>query len=296
MSYINIWDKVWISCRGPSPLQPLRFEGYEGFTQDLVSRLDVKVAIEAGCGTGSTSIPFTRCGVTVVLLDVSLPALILAKHLFCNLGSLAKVDFVRGDIFSMPFRDACVDLALNGGLLEHFSPSDSTAILREMGRVAGNVMTLVPYRVNFCYWVAKLICKLFKRGWFWGGELERDYTERELHSEFQQAGIRQIVAAKFGYSLGLSQLIATISKRVDDALRAKLTGRLDLRTLYGEASGMMRIMYQALKALAVVSRSRDYLAMAGISAKAETGECKHPSQSCVVSDQTLVRALHVAFI
>ena len=87
------------------------------------------VVVETGCGTAQASGELRR-GAVAVALDFSLPALLEARR-----GKPPHRLFVRGDIRALPFADDTVAGAWNLGVMEHFTPAEGEAILREHLRV-----------------------------------------------------------------------------------------------------------------------------------------------------------------
>jgi len=74
--------------------------------------------LEAGCGRARLSLLLAKQGLSTVGLDLSIPALLVAKHTFRAQGLAGK--FVCGDILCPPFKSYLFDLAFAGGSIEHF--------------------------------------------------------------------------------------------------------------------------------------------------------------------------------
>jgi ubiquinone/menaquinone biosynthesis C-methylase UbiE len=105
-----------------------------------------KFFLEAGCGTARNSLDtsLNHNNLTVVCLDITLDALLIAKKLFEK--NNASGFFVCGDMKSLPFNDGTFDFIFSDGAVEHFKDTQKAIdeffrILRKRGRV----LVTVPY-------------------------------------------------------------------------------------------------------------------------------------------------------
>lgn len=95
--------------------------------------------LEAGCGTARSSLDISlKLGISVVCLDITQDALLIAKRMFKENSALGF--FVRGDMRYLPFKDCSVNFIFSDGALEHFretgmAVSEFFRILDEGGRV-----------------------------------------------------------------------------------------------------------------------------------------------------------------
>ena len=115
-----------------------------------------KRVLDAGAGTGLSSLPLAKRGAEVTLLDIAPAALEIARVYYDEQGQ--KASFVQGSIFEMPFPDDEFDVVWNTGVIEHFNPEQRAAALREMLRTAkpdGIVITLNPSAHASIYSFAK---------------------------------------------------------------------------------------------------------------------------------------------
>jgi len=98
--------------------------------------------LHAGCGSAESDrrIGFTRA--SLVLMDISREALLIAKRE----SKAPNVHLVCGDIFRPPFREASFDGVWNLGVMEHFDPNQAAEILAEFRRV------LRPGHVAILFW------------------------------------------------------------------------------------------------------------------------------------------------
>ncbi len=98
------------------------------------------VFVEAGCGTAESSSRIDPSGRTLVAMDISRLAVRAARRIPVFRGLL------QGDLFRLPFRDGSVNGLWNLGVMEHFTPEEGRALLREFARV------LVPRGVALLFW------------------------------------------------------------------------------------------------------------------------------------------------
>jgi SAM-dependent methyltransferase len=111
--------------------------------------------LEAGCGSGQTSLALARLGrYDVNLLDFSEEALAYARRVFEQAGVQAR--FEVGDVLSGQGTPE-YDLVFNSGVLEHYSFEDQVSFLRGMTRRSRRyVFVLVPNRACYWYWIWRL--------------------------------------------------------------------------------------------------------------------------------------------
>ena len=95
------------------------------------------VFVEAGCGSGQTSIRIVKYNRKLIALDISKKALEEARK------NTKFDEFIEGDIANLPFEDNSIDGIWNLGVMEHFSHSDLIIILHEFRRVLKDNGTLV---------------------------------------------------------------------------------------------------------------------------------------------------------
>lgn len=117
------------------------FEGQAHIINAVKSLGDTDV-LELGAGTGLTSILLSKQGKRVVSLDIDYDVCSRLKGAVNKFNAL--VEIVRADAKSLPFRNNAFGLSFSQGLLEHFSDSEITQILREQKRVATRLVVEVP--------------------------------------------------------------------------------------------------------------------------------------------------------
>jgi len=131
----KVWDEQWsIKQKSSSILEKIA----SLFRQTLISQLvsyyvnkyfKIGVYVEAGCGTGETSVRLRKWGFTRIGLDISPEALRRAKR------QRTYNHYILGDIFNMPFKDESVDGLWNVGVMEHFNQEELSQIFHEFNRV-----------------------------------------------------------------------------------------------------------------------------------------------------------------
>ncbi len=121
-----------------------------GFTnlaqQSIVSSLCAqwreKQVIEIGPGTARFTIPLTKMGNHMTLVDISSGMLATAKENIEAAGTIANVDdFVEGSIYDLPFEDGTFDHAFSLNVFNHLEhPGEA---LNQMARVIKPGSTLL---------------------------------------------------------------------------------------------------------------------------------------------------------
>lgn len=152
--------------------------------------------LEIGCGTGRVIV---QAGAYKqargVGLDISPSALRAARNLAGYLQP-EQVAFVQASGFAVPFNDNTFDAVVSDGVIEHFSISDTEAMVHEHVRVCkpgGRVIISVPNVLNLprTYTVTRL-------GSSYMAYPERGYTIWGLASLFRRCGLKPI--ARDGYA------------------------------------------------------------------------------------------------
>jgi 2-polyprenyl-3-methyl-5-hydroxy-6-metoxy-1,4-benzoquinol methylase len=101
--------------------------------------------IEVGCGFGGFLIYVARRGATVIGLDISSHAILLARDLVKQAGLQEKVDLIIGDAQFLPFKEESGDLIVCSETLEHVQ--DYKKAFNELVRIikkSGHLCLTVP--------------------------------------------------------------------------------------------------------------------------------------------------------
>jgi ubiquinone/menaquinone biosynthesis C-methylase UbiE len=124
--------------------------------------------------------------------------------------SYPEIGAIRGDAFSLPFRDRQFDYAMCSLFTHHFENDDVVAILRELGRVASRGIFVIDlHRHPVAYYFYTTVGHLFlhTRLLREDGALSilRSFKPGELASLAERAGLKDIeVKRRFPYRLVLS--------------------------------------------------------------------------------------------
>lgn len=107
-----------------------------------------RTILDIGCGTGLLPITFGCFGYEVLGVDIDEAMIREAEKIREIFEPLLQVDvsFRAMDAFNLQFPDKNFDVALNVGMIEHFSWKDQIRLLGEQKRVAQNVAIYVPTR------------------------------------------------------------------------------------------------------------------------------------------------------
>ncbi|MBU1672457.1 MAG: methyltransferase domain-containing protein [Actinobacteria bacterium] len=143
-------------------------------------------SIELGCGSGAFSLVLKRMGYVrrVTLVDYSRASLAAARALFDRFSETAEL--VHATLDGLPFAGASFDLALSGGVIEHYrSRPERLACLEAHLDAAPLAFVQAPVSSPF-YWFSRLVYTAIKRGWPYG--YERPVTMSELNALAGLAG------------------------------------------------------------------------------------------------------------
>jgi len=150
--------------------------------------------LEAGAGTGTTSLHLAKQGAIPTLVDYSPVAIEKMKDMFDH--NAISATFICEDIRNISVRGNSYDLVFNSGVLEHFPYEEQVKILLEMKRICkptGKVMLFTPNAKCLFYRLFKWLCEI-NNVWRWGPEEPVVSMERQ----FKDAGL--IISRE--YSIG----------------------------------------------------------------------------------------------
>lgn len=110
---------------------------------ELASPEPGESVIDLGCGTGIYSILFARQGLTVTGIDASREMLRLARNKAA--AQSLNIEFLQGDLLSLPFPDNRFDLAICNVVLEFVSDprrvlEEGLRVLRPGGRLVAGLV------------------------------------------------------------------------------------------------------------------------------------------------------------
>jgi SAM-dependent methyltransferase len=100
--------------------------------------------LETGFGTGYTSIFLSslNSGYKAIALDIDQQVIEEGKQNNKLLGGV--IEFLRGTLFALPFKDKSISIVYHYGVLEHYDEDDIIRALKEQLRVADMVIFGIP--------------------------------------------------------------------------------------------------------------------------------------------------------
>lgn len=169
---------------------------------EIISGSNFNVVLEAGSGSGKATLLLSK-KLNKTLLDISPVALEYAKYIADKFG-VKGMNFIEGDIFSLPFEDKSFDFVWNIGVIEHYELDDIKLIIKEMVRVcskAGIVAVGIPNLYSGPILKARLL-KLFKfiPGYKLG--TEKFYNPSEIENiirEVNKESVRKVLNVEIRY-------------------------------------------------------------------------------------------------
>ncbi len=151
-------NRVQINNRFPTYNDYLSHE-WEKFRQsperwkaslDAVSEVNVRRALDIGCGAGQEMLPFVSKGAEGVGIDVMPEVGQVGRQLYSEEGLIEKVTFLRASGNHLPFADETFDVLICRVALSFM---DNKSALREMARVmAPGGKFLLKYQSPNYYW------------------------------------------------------------------------------------------------------------------------------------------------
>lgn len=118
------------------------------YLRKLVHRFKIRLVLEAYCGTErADSLALADMGCKVVLMDKSKLNLKTIKSICGNVHSSGSVQFLHGDLQTLPLNSSAFDLVWNSDVITHFE--NPLKCVREMARVSKRlVLVFVPNRLH----------------------------------------------------------------------------------------------------------------------------------------------------
>lgn len=101
--------------------------------------------MEAGCGSGITSIHISRLGYKVTGIDIDREMLAFAKNLKNETKTL--VNFEIADLYDLGYKNGSFDLIFSSGVLEHFDDENIVKIINSEIKASSKVIISVPSMV-----------------------------------------------------------------------------------------------------------------------------------------------------
>lgn len=204
----GLWDSFWVKHRRGNRI----IDRLLWFVRSVLSRRHAKLllehwrgnpthkdatfrVLEIGCGSATTSsfISSTSRGATNYVLDLSLPAIKIAR------SRNPCFRCIVADAFALPFTNGEFSLVFSSGVIEHFDRRVAHHMLEEHWRVTKDqkvVSVIVPWR----YSIFNLYRILSGKHWPFG--YEKPFSTSELYNFFEQHLIREVtVRSVYGTTL-----------------------------------------------------------------------------------------------
>ncbi|ADG81824.1 Methyltransferase type 11 [Thermincola potens JR] len=195
------WDRIW---KGNGGFDENVF--FECVVDSIIDNMGGSVAgrriLEAGAGTGTSSLQLARRGAIPTLVDYSPVAIEKMQDMF-ERNSIPAV-FLLNDIRRMDAENNSFDLVFNAGVMEHFSYEEQVRILREMKRVCkdtGRIIVLTPNARCLFYRLLKWLLET-NGTWPWGPE----QPVVSLLRQFNEAGLKVVREYSVGFLESLEHL------------------------------------------------------------------------------------------
>jgi SAM-dependent methyltransferase/uncharacterized protein YbaR (Trm112 family) len=163
--------------------------------------------LDIGCSWGRWSMAAAAAGYEAIGIDPSLGAVLAARRAAAQLGLSSR--YVVGDARHLPFAAGAVDTVYSYSVIQHFSRSDATRSVAEVGRVlrpGGHATVQMPTRYGL-----RCLYHQARRGFREGRGFEvRYWTGRELRQLFdRRVGPTQLEADCY-FGIGLQAADATL--------------------------------------------------------------------------------------
>lgn len=123
--------------------------------------------LDAGCGTGVTSLALSERAEKVYACDISYNSIITAKNFGENLN-IKNIEFINGSILSLPFKSNSFDLILCWGVIHHtIEPDRAFKELVYSLRKEGCLIVAVYQKTSltFLHEMIRKWCLRIKREW-----------------------------------------------------------------------------------------------------------------------------------
>lgn len=163
-------------------------------------------ALEIGAGTGRILCQAAKeLKVDGVGIDPDRQSSVYANQLAEYLGVSQRCKFIQADGFAVPYPDNSFDIVLSEGVIEHFSPAASLAMVREHARVCrpgGLVLISVPNLLNL-----PLTWHKWRTGQNYNAYPERSFTKWGLLRLVRRACLEPIATDGFASTIGLEWFI-----------------------------------------------------------------------------------------
>ncbi|WP_060674933.1 class I SAM-dependent methyltransferase [Rossellomorea vietnamensis] len=200
MGHKDLWDSIW-SNQGDLDENVFFKCVVDAIIENSNFRVENLKILEAGAGTGTSSLQLAKLGAHVTLVDYSMVAIEKMKKMY-NRNQI-EADFICGDIREIDRASDSYDIVFNSGVLEHFSYSKQVNILKEMTRICktnGLILTMNPNAKCLLYRIWKQTLESQDQ-WIYGEE----YPVVSLDNQFRDAGLHLLREYSIGFDVSVEQ-------------------------------------------------------------------------------------------
>ena len=128
---IKFWDAAWTRVSKPHKDLP-RLPYIHELTRKF-KKYKVKKVLDLGCGSGWLSIFMSKYSFDVTGIDAAKPAIELGK--MWAKEDNATVNFLVGDLFSLPFKEGTFDAIVCNSVIEHFRLDQAKVIFEKVHKI-----------------------------------------------------------------------------------------------------------------------------------------------------------------
>ena len=168
----EVWKSYWKSVYVKKARLTTRLTTYQIpvslFLKKIIRKEDFLFILSAGSGQDIISMnlqKYFKNKLHISILDISEDVLMWNRRLFSKYN--LNAEFIKGDIFRMPFGNDSFDLVFNTGVLEHFNKKEQVEMTKEIIRTLkprGYFVTANPSNMGKIY---KLGIKAAKEKGYW---------------------------------------------------------------------------------------------------------------------------------
>lgn len=173
--YLKLIDEHWTRYTTKTGVKKYLLYAKYGKTANILLKKGIKeIVLDIGCGDGILTCVLAKEGVRTVGLDLSKPAIKVAKEKAQKLRAKDRVDFVVCDAEQTPIRDGSIEAIACLSTLEHVP--NPQQLMNEMSRILrekGIAIILVPNAFSLALYdspqqMVKCVAKLILGGFFKG--------------------------------------------------------------------------------------------------------------------------------
>lgn len=203
----EVWKGYWKSKYIRESRLSTRLQSYQipvySVLKKIIKEDNIESILSAGSGQDIISLnlqKYFRNKLEITILDISEDVLGWNRRLFKKHDFNAE--FVKADIFKLPFGESRFDLVFNTGVLEHFEREEQIKMTKEILRVLKLPGCFVTANPSSRGWIYKLGMQAAKKKGIWPYGRETPVTSLN----FLKEGVPEIADIKEYHKDFLSQL------------------------------------------------------------------------------------------